>query len=85
MSFNFTEDELPEVVEARSYTLGDKSLYAGEKITYFDVGDWSMSSLDVEDANIKLARRNALAWISWLNFLENNPEVIVNTSVENEE
>lgn len=79
MGFNYSEDELPNVTEGVSYMLGDKSLAEGETITYYNVGGWSFSNLDVEDGNLEHARASALAWIAWFNYLEANPEVTVDT------
>lgn len=85
MSFEFSENELPEVKEERSYKLDEKSFAAGKTVTYYEVGDWSMSSLDVEDADLETARRNALAWIAWYNFLKQNPHVVVDTAENSNE
>lgn len=63
--FNYSEEELPEVVKGCSYPIND----GNEEVTYYDVGSWSMSDLTGEDADIDVARSNALAWIAWYNFL----------------
>lgn len=76
MSFVFNEDELPEIVEDYSYKLGEASAYNGMTVTYFNVGDWSMSNLPDEDGDIEHAREAALAWIAWYNFLKENPDKI---------
>ena len=80
MSFVFNEDELPEVTEDRSYKLGEASRYSGVTVTYFNVGDWNMSNLEDEDAELTRAREAALAWIAWYNFLEANPDKIAKTT-----
>ena len=85
MSFNFEQDELPEVVEDHSYKLGEGSHYSGATVTYFNVGEWSMSNLDDEDADLQHARDAALAWIAWYNFLQANPDKITVTQNNKEE
>ena len=79
MSFTYSESDLPEVTAGDSYTLGESSFAKGETITYYNVGGWSMSNIDVEDGDIEHARSSALAWIAWVNFLESNPDVVVKT------
>lgn len=79
MSFIYEDNELPEVVQDRSYTLGEKSFANGKTVTYYDAGSWNFSNLDVEDGDIEHARSSALAWIAWYNFLTSNPDVIIDT------
>lgn len=83
MSFDYDDSELPEITEDRSYELGAASHYSGLTVTYFNVGNWNMSSLDDEDADVEHAREAALAWIAWYNFLKENPDKITQTSKNN--
>lgn len=71
--FEYSEDELPEVTVGSTYD-AENPHFVGDTVTYYNVGNWSMSSLPDEDANIEYARNAALAWIAWYEFLKNNDE-----------
>jgi len=58
-------EELPTVDYDTSWGIGN-----GEKVHYFNVGEWNMSSLNDEDANVEHAREAVKAWQAWLAFLE---------------
>lgn len=60
-----SSEELPEVQHDTSWEIG-----GGEKVHYFNVGKWNMSSLKDEDASIEHARESVKAWQAWLAFLE---------------
>lgn len=71
--FSYDKAELPEIVEGKSWVL-DKKKYSAERVTYYDVGNWSMSDLPDEDGDVEYARKAALAWIAWFEYLANKEE-----------
>lgn len=69
-SFEYEEGELPPVTAGTSYELGEDSNYPRRTITYYDVGNWSMSDLPEEDGNVEYAREAVLTWIAWYEHLK---------------
>lgn len=76
MSFVFDEAQLPEISEGSSWELDPEVHGENVKVTYFNVGEWSMSNLSVEDGDLEYARQAVYAWTAWFNFLEANPDKI---------
>lgn len=69
-NFEYEDNQLPEVVKGVSYPLNPSNNYSQTDITYYNVGDWSMSDLPEEDGDVEYARRAVLTWIAWYEFLK---------------
>lgn len=63
-NFSYEENELPQPAVGYNYLLKN-----GDTVTYYNVGEWSMSEHPEEDGNIEKAKAAVLAWIAWYNFL----------------
>lgn len=70
-SFEY-EEKLPEVIKDISYPLNKENNYSRPEITYYKVGDWSMSDLPEEDGDVEYARKTILTWIAWYEYLKAN-------------
>lgn len=79
MAFEFDQNQTPEVYEGESWGLAPETHGENVKVTYFNVGEWSMSNLSCEDGNLEYAKDAIYAWIAWYNFLEANPDKISNS------
>lgn len=69
-SFEYEEGELPSVTAGKSYALNNGNDYSRPTVTYYDVGNWSLSDLPEEDGNIEYAREAVLTWIAWYEHLK---------------